>query len=120
MVGQGLLWGVQLSVQPRMTIVHELRKEVAQHQKGLEGGQADVIAKQELHIAHVADSRSGTLCLVSVSGFTLMDDKRSAVQVRANSLAGYNLRGNGAIDRINNVEQVCCPVKPTALVPKAP
>ena len=27
------------------------------------------------------------------------------VQVRANSLAGYNLRGNGAIDRVNNVEQ---------------
>ena len=28
------------------------------------------------------------------------------LQVRANSLAGYNLRGNGVIDRVNNVEQV--------------
>ena len=28
-----------------------------------------------------------------------------APQVRANSLAGYNLRGNGVIDRVNNVEQ---------------
>lgn len=27
------------------------------------------------------------------------------LQVRANSLAGYNLRGNGVIDRVNNVEQ---------------
>jgi hypothetical protein len=25
--------------------------------------------------------------------------------VRANSLAGYNLPGNGAADRVNNVEQ---------------
>ncbi|KAK9836281.1 hypothetical protein WJX81_001826 [Elliptochloris bilobata] len=28
------------------------------------------------------------------------------LQVRANSLAGYNLPGNGVIDRVNNVEQV--------------